>query len=1195
MFIIIRDNDYQFKKKTDGHSFRYRGISIYPNKDNYYLNLDSGYYLEGGLKNIKLECKKYLIGIENYYYNIELYVYPDDSGIDSYSYYVTKNFIGAPSRKADVCFKDPYLKDKYITMKNGFLDSNFPLYVNHKLYDSHQLEDGDLIEMLGLSFIYFSSFIYMNHFYVDINLEEYKINSKLIRYSKKKADHSYFIEDRYPELIIDPLEEYKPLEDRNNSDIIRNIAPNIVMSLSIGASAYLAISSSSSYQSNNYSYLISLIGMSLTGIVLPVFFFYHEKRIFHKDYQKHKKEYLDYLGNYENELNEKVDVFFKENSRRYFSYNTLNNEPFYLNKDSDDFLSITLGKISLNRNIEYAKSDDKDIDDACYRINRNINSLIEYPLLYSLKENNVTTIVSKRKHYFFERFILELSYKHHYEDMNIGIYSDDLKIIDDYYNLPHLFTDRRRNFFRSVKELIEADQKKLNRPLIIFMDKKADFIFSNSHIRVIYFSDNRKDIYRGTKNIVEFMNNDGYLHGNEDIHFSYIQEDADTRKIFNTLSAYSSLYAEKPSYCFMNVFTKTDIRKSYMERHSDLRADFAWYDDSLLEFDLHEKGQGPHGLIGGTTGSGKSELIVSLLLSLCIRYSPEYLNIVLIDYKGGGLKESLSYMNRSVPHIIGAVDNLDGNVIERMIIALNNECKRRQLLFKKLSEKTNTSIMNLDDYLDNSPDEKIAHLLIVVDEFAELKKENPEQIKELISISRIGRSLGVHLILATQKPSGNIDEEIFSNSHFKIALKVFEVKDSNDLIRSNDAAYLNEPGSFYLKVEESLIKARSIYAKKAMNENEPYVVKILDHHLDTLECKKINRESGVSEAMYFVKKINDICDEMNLKIPELNFMSDEEMERRRIEGRIMMGISDDYLDDRHEIISYDINDNLLIYSDRKDEINAVLNSLHENNRKTIYIGNKEKVRENICDYLDYDNEEDILFLFEELLNDNPDLCLVVEDIGCLLSYNEDYLTYICKLLKRSENMKFNFIFISRSCQLPYKLLNCFKNRLFINDNDKNNLAYFFGTSSRYKGKSFYYADEVIPFVPIRIESFKEGKRSNENYIRHIPETVLPEIRNNQFMIGYDLKNRKTIYSNKDILVVSNSDELLSRYKKAYPDILCRRYDISLNSYDGDILWLGPGVYSQRLFIYEFKGDLRKNEGCFIHEGIQYVLRSIDHV
>ncbi|MBO7677306.1 MAG: hypothetical protein J6S49_07315 [Erysipelotrichaceae bacterium] len=647
----------------------------------------------------------------------------------------------------------------------------------------------------------------------------------------------------------------------------------------------------------------------------------------------------------------------------------------------------------------------------------------------------------------------------------------------------------------------------------------------------------------------------------------------------------------------MSIFSNLDMKNSYLRPDQKLQADFAYLDDQLLSFDLHEKGQGPHGLIGGTTGSGKSELIVSLLLSLCIRYSPEYLNIVLIDYKGGGIRESLTADGRSLPHIIGAVSNLENNVIERMIIALNNECRRRQLLFKKLSASSNTSIMNIDDYLNSTYEEKIAHLLIVVDEFAELKKEDPEQIRQLISISRIGRSLGVHLILATQKPSGNIDEEIFSNSRFKIALKVFEEKDSQDLISTKEAAYLSEPGSFYLKVEDSLIRARSIYAKKAVDDNEPYEVSVLDHQLNKVSGKRLSRDISIPESAFFVRRINTLCDELEMKVPQLRFMPPVPLKRERkdCEGYFLIGESDDYLNDVNELLRYDLKENLLIYTDRKKEANAYLNTLNENKRKTIFIGNEVLENSVICDSLTYQQDEDILYLFEYLLENDEDITLVIEDLGCLLSYQDDYSDLLFRLLKRSENLSFSFVFFTRSIQFSFKLINSFRHRIMIGCHDRSDCAYFFGSSSRYKGNSFYYDEEIRPFVPVDCEEFVFEERKVEHLIRYIPEKIVPFKSEDGHLLGYDLENREAVFAGDDLLICSYDEKLLNIYRKAYPDLNIELYDNSLiRQKKKDILFLGPGIFTQRLFVSGFRNDLKADEGLYIHAGENRIIRSLSH-
>ena len=222
--------------------------------------------------------------------------------------------------------------------------------------------------------------------------------------------------------------------------------------------------------------------------------------------------------------------------------------------------------------------------------------------------------------------------------------------------------------------------------------------------------------------------------------------------------------------------------------------------------DAHEKASGPHGLIAGTTGSGKSEWIVTYILSLAVNYSPDEVQFVLIDYKGGGLAKSFENQELGVklPHLAGVITNLDKSEIYRSISAIESELKRRQSVFNATREKLKEGQMDIykyqRHYRNGDVDEPMSHMFIICDEFAELKKQEPDFMDQLISTSRIGRSLGVHLILATQKPSGVVNEQIWSNSKFKVALKVQSKGDSMEVIKKPDAAFLKQVGSFYMQV-----------------------------------------------------------------------------------------------------------------------------------------------------------------------------------------------------------------------------------------------------------------------------------------------------------------------------------------------------------------------------------------------------------
>lgn len=225
-----------------------------------------------------------------------------------------------------------------------------------------------------------------------------------------------------------------------------------------------------------------------------------------------------------------------------------------------------------------------------------------------------------------------------------------------------------------------------------------------------------------------------------------------------------------------------------------------------FRLDLHEKFHGPHGLIAGMTGSGKSEFIITYILSMCINYHPYEVQFVLIDYKGGGLAGAFENKETGVkiPHLVGTITNLDTAEMNRALVSISSELKRRQMKFNEVKDKLDESTMDIYKYQrlyrEGLIDEPMSHLFIISDEFAELKSQQPEFLDELVSTARIGRSLGVHLILATQKPSGVVNDQIWSNSKFKVCLKVQDRSDSMEMLKRPEAASIKEPGRFYLQV-----------------------------------------------------------------------------------------------------------------------------------------------------------------------------------------------------------------------------------------------------------------------------------------------------------------------------------------------------------------------------------------------------------
>lgn len=218
--------------------------------------------------------------------------------------------------------------------------------------------------------------------------------------------------------------------------------------------------------------------------------------------------------------------------------------------------------------------------------------------------------------------------------------------------------------------------------------------------------------------------------------------------------------------------------------------------DDIVYLNLHEKAHGPHGLLAGTTGSGKSEFLQTYILSLAVHFHPHEAAFLLIDYKGGGMAQPF----RNIPHLLGTITNIEGskNFSMRALASIKSELKKRQRLFDQYQVNHINDYTKL--YKQGKAEVAMPHLFLISDEFAELKSEEPDFIRELVSAARIGRSLGVHLILATQKPGGIIDDQIWSNSRFKVALKVQDATDSKEILKNSDAANITVTGRGYLQV-----------------------------------------------------------------------------------------------------------------------------------------------------------------------------------------------------------------------------------------------------------------------------------------------------------------------------------------------------------------------------------------------------------
>lgn len=380
--------------------------------------------------------------------------------------------------------------------------------------------------------------------------------------------------------------------------------------------------------------------------------------------------------------------------------------------------------------------------------------------------------------------------------------------------------------------------------------------------------------------------------------------------------------------------------------------------------DLHEKYHGPHGLVAGMTGSGKSEFIITFILSLAVNYHPNEAAFVLIDYKGGGLTGAFDNEKYRLPHLAGTITNLDGGAITRSILSIKSELRRRQAIFNKARMIANEGTMDIYKYQkmfrDGLVEDPLPHLFIISDEFAELKSQQPEFMDQLISTARIGRSLGVHLILATQKPSGVVNEQIWANSKFKVCLKVQDKADSNDMLKRPDAAEIAETGRFYLQVgyNEIFEMGQSAWCgapymdSDVVNTELDGTIEVLDNLgniVDKIKEKKtVEAEDHgkqivrIMEYLDTIAKEEDIV-ERQLWLPEIpgEILLGETKKKYGYQKpdvlalKAVIGELDDPYMQKQELMEVDLtNGNMLLYgsagSGKEMLLTAMLYSLYEN-------------------------------------------------------------------------------------------------------------------------------------------------------------------------------------------------------------------------------------------------------------------------
>lgn len=642
------------------------------------------------------------------------------------------------------------------------------------------------------------------------------------------------------------------------------------------------------------------------------------------------------------EMQHEIDVLtsnYPETSR-VLSYTDHTEKLWERRTTDDDFLEVRLGSgsVPLKADIVYPKKrfdmDPDPLEDEMYAIAEREYLLEQVPIMASLIENRVCGITGyeKARLEFAQALLMQIAVLHSYDEVKIVVLADEATLEGMNYvrYLPHVWDDDHDIRFVAT-DISDAYQigEYLRERIASDLERQRDVkaILHERPYYVVFAFD--KKIFDCMEVLKEAMQTEKSVGVSVITVFEDLPKE--TCQLFDmhtdgraTLTYLKDIEHEQDEFVVdkvgpkqlldsARVLANTELRTireanalpnsvSFLEMYNvgrieDLNPAKRWNesnpsvslaapvgiasDGSAFMLDLHEKQEGPHGLIAGMTGSGKSEFILSYILSMAVNYHPDEVAFVLIDYKGGGLAGAFADEKQGIhlPHVVGTITNLDGATIQRSLISIDSELKRRQRIFNEARAFDCTGTMDIYKYQrlyrQGKVSEPLPHLFVISDEFAELKQQEPEFMANLISTARIGRSLGVHLILATQKPAGVVNDQILSNTKFRVCLKVQDKSDSMDMLKRPEAAELTQIGRFYLQVgyNEYFALGQSAYSgapyvpSDTVRVQRDETVRVVDdtgHSVSEVKPRVRKAGTGRSQLVEIVQMLTDLAESMGV-------------------------------------------------------------------------------------------------------------------------------------------------------------------------------------------------------------------------------------------------------------------------------------------------------------------------------------------
>lgn len=896
---------------------------------------------------------------------------------------VKEFFIGG--MQGDVQILNPVIGNEYIklhTESEGLLvdttgtQAGFAINGIPAKGKNVMVRDQDFFSICGFQF-----FVYQGDLFTSSDGSiETKLPSAMIRYQKNHFQYPKFIKNarqqyRLPQENLEILDP-NALPQKPEKNLLAILAPALI--------SLVMIVLFRGVMGNGGSFIYYSIGMMAVGMITSVVTYFNSGKEYRKQVENREIKYREYLRVQEEKI---IKLREKEYEiRNLQNPDTMQDiqrvadfdaKLFEKRKMHSDYLTIRLGKgiVHTMLPVKYKYHESIDTEDYLVEYPQSISEKYELiqdmPVVLNLKEINAAGFIGTRTKLYqiAKNMILNLATEHFYQDIKFffiigeedkeqfawtrwfhNSYIGDVSIRNYMYDeesakivLEYLYSEFSKRDQEKISEqaqcpdliiFVYRSEKISNHPLIQFVPRarelKATFLFFEEYEEKLNENCNKR-IFLDSNENVGFIQDIENGESRQEFSYMHIPGDIATQAALklgcvyvDEVSLESSLTKNISLFQLLGIMSVQDLKLKERWNHSQIYESMAAplgvkSGGDIVYLDLHEKYHGPHGLVAGTTGSGKSEILQTYILSMATLFHPYEVGFIIIDFKGGGMVNQF----RDLPHLNGAITNIDGREIDRSLLSIRAELTKRQELFAK--QKVNHINDYIKAYKQGEADVPLPHLILIVDEFAELKSDQPEFMKELISAARIGRSLGVHLILATQKPSGVVNDQIWSNSKFKLCLKVQNKEDSKEVLKSPLAAEIREPGRAYLQVGNNEIfqlfqSAYSGASAKFDNlgsqkQYEISKVNLAGQREVIFEQKLQSKEDSETQLEAIVAYVQKYCAERKIDrlpniclppLPEIITDWEKKEQIQTMDIYVPIGIFDDPARQKQEVIGYNL-------------------------------------------------------------------------------------------------------------------------------------------------------------------------------------------------------------------------------------------------------------------------------------------------